>query len=124
MRDRTLWILQVAAGGVVLVLLALHMGTMHLDATLDVLNPAQARPVAWENVAARGRGVAFLAGYVLLLGAALLHGLLGLRGLLLELAPAAGVRRTLAALLTGLGLGLFALGTWAAWAAFRLAQVS
>jgi succinate dehydrogenase/fumarate reductase cytochrome b subunit len=122
MRDRTLWILQIAAGGMVLVLLAVHMATMHLDATLGVLNPAGGSPVGWDNVAARGRSIGFLAGYVLLLGAALVHGLLGFRGILLELSPAPAVRRTLAALLLGVGLGLLVLGSWAAWAGFALAR--
>jgi succinate dehydrogenase hydrophobic anchor subunit len=123
-RDRTLWLVQIAAAGVVLGLLALHMATMHLDASLGVLNPADAPPVAWDNVVARGRGFGFLAGYVVLLGAALVHGLLGLRGILLELSPGPAARRAQAALLIGLGLGLFLLGTWAAWAAFGLAQGS
>lgn len=122
MRDRTLWILQIAAGGVVLVLLALHMGTMHLDATLGVANPAGGSPVDWGNVSARGRSAGFLVAYVLMLGAALVHGLLGLRGVLVELSPAPGLRRALAALLAALGVILFALGTWAAWAGFVLAR--
>ena len=120
MRDRTLWLVQIAAAGVVLGLLALHMGIMHLDASLGVLNPADAPPVAWDNLVARGRGFGVLAGYLVLLGAALVHGLLGLRGILLELSPAPRVRRAQAAVLSGLGLGLFLLGTWAAWTAFRL----
>jgi succinate dehydrogenase hydrophobic anchor subunit len=51
----------------------------------------------------------------------LLHGLLGLRVVLLELSPGPRLRRAIAPLLLLLGLGLFVLGTWAAWTGFRLA---
>jgi succinate dehydrogenase hydrophobic anchor subunit len=122
MRDRTLYALQIASAGVVLVLLAVHMGTMHLDSTLGVLNPAGGAAVAWDNVVARGRSVAFLIGYALLLGGALVHGLLGLRVILLELSPPPRLRRAMTTLLMLVGLGLFVLGTWAGWTAFRLAS--
>lgn len=122
MRDRTLFVLQAATAGVVLVLLAVHMATMHLDATLGVLNQAGGAPVKWDNVVARGRSLGFLIGYVLLLGAALVHGLLGLRVILLELTPPPRLRRAMTPLLILTGLGLFVLGTWAGWTAFRLAS--
>jgi succinate dehydrogenase hydrophobic anchor subunit len=124
MRDRTLFVLQIASAGIVLVLLAAHMGTMHLDATLGGLNPAGGAPVGWDNVVARGRSFGFFVAYVLLLGAALLHGLLGFRGVLLELSPGPASRRAIAPLLFLVGVGLLVLGTWAAWAGFRLAGAS
>lgn len=121
MRDRSLWTWHVAAGGVILVFLALHMGIMHLDAALDVGNPAGGHPVDWANVVARGKGLFFPITYVVLLGAALFHGLYGLRNILHELGPGAGLRAAIDRLLIVVGLVLFAVGSWAALAAHRLA---
>jgi succinate dehydrogenase hydrophobic anchor subunit len=122
MRDRTLWIVQTAAAGIVLLLLAGHMAVMHLDPALGIGNPAGGRPVDWANVMARGRSAAFLVGYVLLLAAALIHGLLGLRGILLELDLPSAAARALGALLVVVGASLLVLGGWAAWAGFHLAR--
>src|SRR3990172_5133388 len=96
MRDRTLWTWHLGAGLVILVLLGLHMAIMHLDATLGLFGTGEAEPVDWESVASRMQDLFFTVTYVLLLGAALYHGLYGLRNILLE---------------------LFAFGTWAALAA-------
>ena len=46
-------------------------------------------------MAARATSVFFTVTYVLLLGAALYHGFYGLRNILLELNPGAGVRRAI-----------------------------
>jgi len=66
--------------------------------------------------------VFFMVTYVLLLGAALFHGLYGLRNLLFELDPSRPVKQVLGALLLVGGIALFGLGTWAAWASFALAK--
>jgi succinate dehydrogenase / fumarate reductase membrane anchor subunit len=114
MRDRTLWTWHIGAGVVILLLLGLHMAIMHLDQTLGI---SGAEPVEWESVAARASSLFFTVTYVLLLGAALYHGLYGLRNILLELNPGAGLRRAIDVGLAVLGVGLFAFGTWAAIAA-------
>jgi len=114
MRDRTLWTWHIGAGVVILVLLGLHMAIMHLDQTLGI---SGAEPVEWESVAARAGSLFFAVTYVLLLGAALYHGLYGFRNILLELNPGPGIRRAVNVGLTVVGLGLFAFGTWAALAA-------
>jgi succinate dehydrogenase hydrophobic anchor subunit len=121
-RDQRLWTWHLAAGLVILVFLGLHMVVMHLEAIVGIFNPAGGHPVAWANVVARAKSVFFLASYVLLLGAALFHGLYGLRNILFELNPAAAVKRALGVVLLVGGLGLFGLGTWAAWASFALAR--
>jgi succinate dehydrogenase hydrophobic anchor subunit len=54
--------------------------------------------------------------YIVLLGAALFHGLYGLRNILFELGPGPGIKRALTALLLLMGVGLFGYGAWAAWA--------
>ena len=124
MRDQKLWTWHVVAGIVILVLLGLHMAIMHLDTItgMQALNPAGGEPIDWENVAARGRTLLFPATYVLLLGAALFHGLYGLRNVLFELGPGPGLRKALSVLLIVAGLALFILGTWSALASHTLAR--
>ena len=117
MRDRTLWTWHIGAGVVILVLLGLHMAIMHLDATLGIFGTPGARPVDWESVVLRMKSLFFTVTYVLLLGAALYHGLYGLRNILLELNPGATLRRTINVGLSLVGLALFVFGTWAALAA-------
>lgn len=124
MRDQKLWTWHVAAGIVILILLGLHMTIMHLDQIIRItsLNPAGGEPIGWENVVARGKTVFFTATYILLLGAALFHGLYGLRNILFELDPGSGLKKALSALLIVVGLGLFVLGTLSALAGFALAR--
>jgi succinate dehydrogenase hydrophobic anchor subunit len=117
-----LWTWHLAAGLVILVFLGLHMVVMHLEAIVGIFNPAGGHPVAWANVVARARSVFFLVSYVVLLGAGLFHGLYGLRNILFELNPTAALKRALGVILLVGGLGLFGLGTWAAWASFALAR--
>ncbi len=121
-RDSKLWTYHVLAGVVILVLLGLHMGIMHLDAILGLFNPAGGHPVDWANVVARGKSAFFMVTYVILLGAALFHGLYGLRNILLELQPARWLARTIGAVLLLGGLSLFVYGTWAAIASHALAR--
>lgn len=122
MRDQKLWTWHIAAGGVILVLLGLHMTVMHLDSLVRVFNPEPGHPIDWPNVLARSKSVFFMVSYVLLLGAALFHGFYGLRNILFELNPGATLKRAVSTLLLVVGLGLFGLGTWAAWASFQLAR--
>jgi len=117
MRDRTLWTWHIGAGVVILVLLGLHMAIMHLDATLGIFGTADAKPVDWASVVLRMKSLFFAVTYVLLLGAALYHGLYGLRNIVFELNPGGTVRRVVNVGLTALGLALFVFGTWAAVAA-------
>lgn len=122
MRDQRLWTWHVAAGLAILVFLGLHMATMHLDAVLGVFNQPGTEAVDWTNVAARASRTFYLVTYIVLLGAALFHGLYGLRNILLELNPGPAARAGLGVVLVVIGTGLFALGTWAAWASFSLAR--
>ena len=127
MRDQKLWTWHVLAGVVILVFLGLHMTTMHLETVLPLksLNPVAGKtPIDWQNVAARGKSAVFMVSYVVLLGAALFHGLYGLRNILFELNPVGWLRRTLGVLILLVGLGLFVFGTWAAFAGFLLARSS
>ena len=124
MRDQKLWTWHLAAGAVILVFLGLHMTIMHLDKVVSLasLNPAGGHPIDWNNVVARGKSVLFPLTYVVLLGAALFHGLYGVRNILFELDPAHWLKRTISAVLLLVGVGLFVVGTWAAIASFSLAR--
>jgi succinate dehydrogenase / fumarate reductase membrane anchor subunit len=122
MRDQKLWTWHLAAGAVILVFLGLHMTIMHLNGVIALkgLNPAGGHPIEWANVASRARTGFFMVTYIVLLGAALFHGLYGLRNILFELDPASWLKRTISALLLLGGFGLFVFGTWAAIAARSL----
>lgn len=122
MRDQGLWTWHIGAGIVILVFLGLHMGIMHLDAALGLFNPAGGHPIDWANVVARARSTFFMITYVVLLGAALFHGLYGFRNIVFELNPSVGLKSVLSWVLLIAGVGLFLVGTWAAWASFQLAQ--
>ena len=122
MRDQRLWTWHLAAGLVILVLLGLHMAVMHLDALLNVFNRAGGHPIDWANVVDRARSAFFMVTYIILLGAALFHGLYGLRHIIDELNPAEGLRKVVNTVLLVGGIGLFAVGSWAAWASFQLAR--
>jgi succinate dehydrogenase / fumarate reductase membrane anchor subunit len=125
MKDQGLWTWHVAAGVVILVFLGLHMGVMHLEAVLGLpASPAGGHPIDWGNVVARAKSAFFAVTYVVLLGAALFHGLYGARNVLFELGPGPAVKKTVNGVFLVAGLGLFVLGTWAAWATFLLARAS
>ena len=124
MRDQSLWTWHVVAGLVILIFLGLHMAIMHLDAILGLFNPAGNHPVEWANVVARGKMAFFTVNYIVLLGAALFHGLYGLRNILFELGPGAGVKKALNLLLAVGGVALFVFGSWAAWTARAVAMAS
>ena len=124
MRERGRWFWHIAAGLVVLPLLALHMAIMHLDQTLGLLNPAGGHPIDWANGVARGQRLFFTITYPILLGAALYHGLYGFRTILFELQPAGWLKRTISAALLVVGVALFAIGLWAALTAHSVAKAA
>lgn len=121
-RDAKLWTWHVMAGIVILIFLALHMAIMHLDAILGIFNPAGGHPIDWANVVARGKMMFFPISYIVLLGAALFHGLYGLRNILLELNPPAWLKKATGVVLLLAGMGIFVLGAWAALAGHALAK--
>ena len=86
---------------------------MHLSTTLGIF-PSGQSPLDWANVVDRMRSVAFGVIYVGLLGAALYHGLYGLRNIIFELGPGATLRRATDWVLVAGGLALFVFGSWAA----------
>jgi succinate dehydrogenase / fumarate reductase membrane anchor subunit len=113
MRETPWWTWHLIAGAVILVFLGLHMLIMHLDMLVGFMNPAGTEAIDWDNIIYRAQQAFFPLTYIVLLGAALYHGLYGTRVLLLELNPGQGLRTFINVALWTIGLALFALGATA-----------
>ncbi|MEW5692911.1 MAG: hypothetical protein AB1765_06410 [Candidatus Hydrogenedentota bacterium] len=110
MRETKYWFWHIVCGFVMLFLLGLHMIIMHLDEILGVFKFAGERVLAFENVASRSKMIGFACIYVLLVGAALYHGLYGLRSMLLELSMIKPLHRLINIGFWILGVILFIVG--------------
>ncbi len=122
MRETKLWTWHIFTGLVILVLLGIHMFTMHLDGVLGWFNPAGGEGIDWANLMARAKMVIYAIVYILLLAAALYHGLYGFRTILFELGPGRGIRTSINVLFWIVGICLFVFGTWAALNFYTFAQ--
>lgn len=120
MREMNLWLLHASAGLVIFVLLALHMAIMHLDDILLALGTGYRDPISFQSVIERSKELFFTATYILLLGAALFHGLYGFRTILFELTLRESTERLITVLFVLIGFGLFAFGSYAAIVAFEM----
>jgi succinate dehydrogenase hydrophobic anchor subunit len=118
MRESTLWFWHIIAGAVVLVLLALHMGIMHLNDMLAATGLGQHDPVAVASVFARSQQAFFMVTYILLLGAALFHGFYGMRNILFELTLPRNAEKLINVASVLAGGFLFIYGTYVAIAIF------
>ncbi|OGB99730.1 hypothetical protein A2V82_03405 [candidate division KSB1 bacterium RBG_16_48_16] len=123
MRESSLWIWHIFAGLVILVLLGIHMFVMHLDAILAALGAPLENPIDATTVFERSRQAVFMITYILLLGAALYHGLYGLKNILFELTLPKALEKATAWLLTVAGLLLFAYGTYVAVFVFMTKEI-
>ena len=108
------WFLNAICGLVVLVLLTLHMFTMHLDDVLALMFSVNTEPLSWAAVSGRGASVAYTTIYVVLLGSALFHGFYGLRTVLGEIWTSKRAVKLVRAACWTVGTALFAIGTAAA----------
>jgi succinate dehydrogenase / fumarate reductase membrane anchor subunit len=120
MREANMWILHSIAGLFILVLLSLHMAIMHLDDILTFLGTGYHDPIGFESVLVRSKQLFFLVTYIMLLGAALYHGLYGFRTILFELTLSTGTERLVTGLFLTAGIGLFIFGTYAAIIAYLI----
>ena len=121
MRETKYWTWHMAAGVVNFFLLGLHMLIMHVCGITHLFAPHGGEAISKENSLSRDGSVFFLVTYVLLLGVALYHGLYGLRTILFELTLKPGVEKAVSLVLLVVGLGLFGLGAWAAFATHAIA---
>jgi len=124
MRESKLWFWHILSAVVILVLLGLHMGTMHLGAILATVGIGSGDPVAAEEVFQRSREFAFMAIYIVLLGAALFHGLYGLRSMLLELSLSRTVEKAIGGMCVVAGVALFVYGSYVAVFVFQMGGVT
>jgi len=114
MKEARNWTWQIITGVVILFCGALHMITVHMDDILGWFNPAGGKAVEWANVAARSADTTSMVIYIILLGATLYHGLYGIRNIVFELRPSAGIEKLITVLLWLAGLGIFAVGFYGA----------
>ncbi len=117
LKESTYWYLFLLAGLFILVLLSIHMTIMHLDQLLVAIGIGSGDVLKFQSVLARGRQSFFMVSYIILLGAALYHGLYGLRTILFELNLKKGLQTAITAVLLIGGLGIFVYGTYVAIAA-------
>ena len=92
MRETKFWTWHIFTGLLILVLLSIHMITMHLDGILGWFNPAGGEAIDWANLIARAKLFIYAILYIVLLAAALYHGLYGFRTILFELGPKQGIQ--------------------------------
>jgi succinate dehydrogenase/fumarate reductase cytochrome b subunit len=121
MRETKYWTWHMAAGVVILFLLGLHMLIMHMGGITQMFAPHGGEAISKDNSLFRDGMLFFTVTYILLLGAALYHGLYGLRTMLFELTLKPAVEKAVTFVLLVVGLGLFSLGAWAAVAAHAIA---
>lgn len=116
------WTWHMAAGVAMLVLLGMHMVTMHLGGLTGLYVADRAEGAAsLANSQARDASLFLTVVYILLLGLGLYHGLYGLRTVIFELTLKPSSEKALTVALVVVGLGLFGLGTWAMLAAHSAA---
>ena len=108
------WFLNAVCGLIVLVLLTLHMFTMHLDDVLALFFDVNTEPLSWDQVSGRGASGTYTTVYIVLLGTALFHGFYGLRTILKEWWASKGAARLINAGCWFFGVSLFVIGTVAA----------
>lgn len=119
MKETAYWVCFMIAAIVILLLAGLHMIVMHLP-MFGILNPAGGPVTDWGNIVFRSRNAFLAFSYIILLGAALYHGLYGLRTIASELGPHKMFMNLFTVFLWFIGLILFGVGTYSALAARAL----
>ena len=114
MRESTFGRWHMLAGAVVFSLLGLHMVIMHLDDILLAIGVGHGKAIDATIVCERSQQAFFMLTYIILLGAALYHGLYGMRNILFELTLKKGWETIINWIFIVVGLGLFIYGTYAA----------
>lgn len=123
MRESKLWFWHILSAVVILVLLGVHMGTMHLGAILSAAGIGSSDPVKAAEVFHRSQQLIYMVTYIVLLGAALFHGLYGLRSMFFELSLPKGVEKAIGGLCAVVGVVLFIYGSYAAILVYQMKEV-
>lgn len=116
MRETRLWSLHLLVIPIIAILLGLHFAVMHYAPVFYGISVEEAR--SFEVMIERGRSVAQFVLYILLLAAALYHGLYGMRGILRELPLTEALAKVVDVSIISLGLFIFAFGAYVTWWTF------
>jgi succinate dehydrogenase hydrophobic anchor subunit len=122
-RESRLWFWHILSAIVILILLGVHMGTMHLGAILSSVGIGSSDPVRSAEVFHRSRQLVYMVTYILLLGAALFHGLYGLRSMLFELSLSKTVEKAIGGMCAIAGVVLFVYGSYVAVKVYQMTWV-
>jgi succinate dehydrogenase hydrophobic anchor subunit len=123
MRESRLWFWHILSAVVILVLLGLHMGTMHLSELLHVIGIGSGDPVQSAQVFHRSQQAVYMIIYILLLGTGLFHGLYGLRSIFFELSLSKTLEKLIGGVLAVTGIALFVYGSYVAVLLFQTSGV-
>jgi succinate dehydrogenase hydrophobic anchor subunit len=116
MRESKLWSLHILVIPIIAILLGMHFIVQHYAPVFLGVSVEDAR--SFESMIERGRSVAQLVIYILLLAAGLYHGLYGLRGIIRELPLTPALAKTVDIGILLFGLAIFALGFYVTWWTF------
>ena len=123
MRESRLWFWHILSAVIILVLLGVHMGTMHLGELMKMVGIGSGEPTHSSEVFARSRQAIYMVTYILLLGAGLFHGLYGLRSILFELSLSKTLEKVFGGILAAAGIALFIYGSYVAVSLFQTSGV-
>jgi succinate dehydrogenase hydrophobic anchor subunit len=124
LRESKLWFWHVLTAVIILVLLGVHMGTMHLGAVTKIFGAGSGDPVKSPEVFHRSQQTVYLISYIALLGAALFHGLYGLRSMLFELSLSKIMEKAISGICAFGGIALFIYGSYVAVIVFQMKEVA
>jgi succinate dehydrogenase hydrophobic anchor subunit len=118
MRETRLWSLHILVIPIIAVLLGMHFALMHYAPVFYGMSVEEAR--SYDVMIERGKSVAQLVIYILLLAAGLYHGLYGLRGIIRELPLTPALAKAVDIGILLFGLFIFALGIYVTWWTFSV----
>jgi succinate dehydrogenase hydrophobic anchor subunit len=124
MRESKLWFWHILTAVIILILLGVHMGTMHLGAVMKIFGTGSGDPVKSAEVFHRSQQTIYLISYIALLGAALFHGLYGMRSMLLELSLSKMMEKAISGICAVGGIALFIYGSYVAVLVFQMKEVA
>ena len=117
MRNTYLWLLQLASGVLIAVILGIHIVSIHLNDILGFFGVDAADPVSWAAMIDRASQGIWAGLYIALLAVGLYHGIYGLRGIILESIPSERTGRIVTRTLIVIGVIVF---IWGAYVLFAL----
>ncbi len=123
MRESRLWSWHIISAVIILAFLGIHMIIMHMGAIWGALGTGSGHPVRSDEVFRRSQQLFFMITYILLLGAALFHGLYGLRSMLCELSLSRILEKAIGGLCAAAGCALFVYGSYVAVAVYRMGEM-